>query len=199
MTYWFDFCWFSVWKWTRIYISSKVCLKAIARKIPIIKIKLNQEEHQLNLSFTDRLLMVSSRTPSSGQNYWILNILDHSLETLVSSGGSTSGPTPAFLSKLWQLVNDEKNNGLVSWSSNGRSFIVHDQVKFSKEILPNYFKHQKMNSFIRQLNMYGFKKVKFTIQEFLLWSFMVFRFQSCMKVHWIRLKQIKLNLQMTSS
>jgi len=84
---------------------------------------------------------------------------DHSLETLVSSGGSTSGPTPAFLSKLWQLVNDEKNNGLVSWSSNGRSFIVHDQVKFSKEILPNYFKHQKMNSFIRQLNMYGFKKV----------------------------------------
>jgi len=109
-----------------------------------------------------------------------LNILDHSLETLVSSGGSTSGPTPAFLSKLWQLVNDEKNNGLVSWSSNGRSFIVHDQVKFSKEILPNYFKHQKMNSFIRQLNMYGFKKVKFTFQE---WSFMVFRFQSCMKVH----------------
>lgn len=154
-------------------------MKAIARKIPIIKIKPNQEEPQLNLSFTDRLLMVS-RTPSCGQNYGILNILDHSLETLVSSGGSTSGPTPAFLSKLWQLVNDEKNNGLVSWSSNGRSFIVHDQVKFSKEILPNYFKHQKMNSFIRQLNMYGFKKVKFTFQE---WSFMVFRFQSCMKVH----------------
>ena len=41
----------------------------------------------------------------------------------------------------------------------GRSFIVHDQVKFAKAILPNYFKHQKMNSFIRQLNMYGFKKV----------------------------------------
>lgn len=97
------------------------------------------------------------------------NILDHSLETLVSSGGSTSGPTPAFLSKLWQLVNDEKNNGLVSWSSNGRSFIVHDQVKFSKEILPNYFKHQKMNSFIRQLNMYGFKKVKFFLKISRLW------------------------------
>ena len=69
------------------------------------------------------------------------------------------GPTPAFLSKLWQLVNDQDNCGLVSWSSNGRSFIVFDQVKFSKQILPNYFKHQKMNSFVRQLNMYGFKKV----------------------------------------
>jgi len=72
---------------------------------------------------------------------------------------NTAGPPPAFLNKLWQLVNDQSNRALVSWSSQGRSFIVHDQVKFAKAILPNYFKHQKMNSFIRQLNMYGFKKV----------------------------------------
>lgn len=69
------------------------------------------------------------------------------------------GPTPAFLSKLWQLVNARDNQDLVCWAQGGRSFLVNDQSKFAKEILPNYFKHQKMNSFIRQLNMYGFKKV----------------------------------------
>jgi len=66
---------------------------------------------------------------------------------------------PAFLSKLWQLVNDQNNESLVSWSSSGQSFVIFDQVKFAKLVLPNYFKHQKINSFIRQLNMYGFKKV----------------------------------------
>merc|ERR1712156_178104 len=76
---------------------------------------------------------------------------------LVSS--TLMAATPAFLSKLWQLVNDQQNRQLVRWAPGGRSFLVMDQTKFSKEILPNYFKHQKMNSFIRQLNMYGFKKV----------------------------------------
>ena len=78
---------------------------------------------------------------------------------LVSS--TLMAATPAFLSKLWQLVNDQQNRQLVRWAPGGRSFLVMDQTKFSKEILPNYFKHQKMNSFIRQLNMYGFKKVWF--------------------------------------
>lgn len=81
------------------------------------------------------------------------------LATTTITATNTAGPPPAFLNKLWQLVNDQANRALVSWSGQGRSFIVHDQVKFAKAILPNYFKHQKMNSFIRQLNMYGFKKV----------------------------------------
>ncbi|XP_069462700.1 heat shock factor protein 2 isoform X2 [Ambystoma mexicanum] len=42
---------------------------------------------------------------------------------------------------------------------NGESFMVLDEQRFSKEILPKYFKHNNMASFIRQLNMYGFRKV----------------------------------------
>jgi len=71
---------------------------------------------------------------------------------------SGPNPPPAFLTKLWQLVN-EGDPDLVGWSENGKSFIVKDQNLFAKRVLPNFFKHQKMNSFVRQLNMYGFKKV----------------------------------------
>ncbi|XP_027554137.1 heat shock factor protein 4 isoform X3 [Neopelma chrysocephalum] len=44
-------------------------------------------------------------------------------------------------------------------AQNGTSFHVFDQGRFAKEVLPKYFKHNNMASFVRQLNMYGFRKV----------------------------------------
>ncbi|XP_073349236.1 heat shock factor protein 2 isoform X3 [Pagrus major] len=66
---------------------------------------------------------------------------------------------PAFLTKLWTLVEDEDTNEFICWSQEGNSFLVLDEQRFAKEILPKFFKHNNMASFIRQLNMYGFRKV----------------------------------------
>lgn len=66
---------------------------------------------------------------------------------------------PAFLSKLWTLVEEAHTNEFITWSQNGQSFLVLDEQRFAKEILPKYFKHNNMASFVRQLNMYGFRKV----------------------------------------
>uniref|UniRef100_A0A671P3R7 Heat shock factor protein 1-like n=1 Tax=Sinocyclocheilus anshuiensis TaxID=1608454 RepID=A0A671P3R7_9TELE len=66
---------------------------------------------------------------------------------------------PAFLTKLWTLVEDPDTDPLICWSPSGNSFHVFDQSRFSKEVLPKYFKHNNMASFVRQLNMYGFRKV----------------------------------------
>ncbi|EDX07615.1 GD25415 [Drosophila simulans] len=51
---------------------------------------------------------------------------------------------PAFLAKLWRLVDDADTNRLICWT---------------KELLPLKYKHNNMASFIRQLNMYGFHKI----------------------------------------
>ncbi|XP_014344338.1 heat shock factor protein 1 isoform X3 [Latimeria chalumnae] len=69
------------------------------------------------------------------------------------------GNVPAFLTKLWTLVEDPDTDPLICWSPSGNSFHVFDQGQFAKEVLPKYFKHNNMASFVRQLNMYGFRKV----------------------------------------
>lgn len=65
---------------------------------------------------------------------------------------------PGFILKLWKMINDPQCDDLISWSEDGQSFIILDPPRFSQE-LSKYFKHNNISSFIRQLNMYGFKKV----------------------------------------
>uniref|UniRef100_A0A1A7WGF9 Heat shock transcription factor 1 n=1 Tax=Iconisemion striatum TaxID=60296 RepID=A0A1A7WGF9_9TELE len=86
------------------------------------------------------------------------------MEYLGGGGGTggvvvSGGNVPAFLTKLWTLVEDPETDPLICWSPSGTSFHVFDQARFSKEVLPKFFKHNNMASFIRQLNMYGFRKV----------------------------------------
>ncbi len=35
---------------------------------------------------------------------------------------------PAFLGKLWKMVDDPDTDYLISWSDEGNSFIIHNQV-----------------------------------------------------------------------
>ena len=63
---------------------------------------------------------------------------------------------PGFLVKLKEMVNESL---FIEWNPEGTSFVVQDQDKFSRLVLPKYFKHSNFTSFIRQLNMYGFHKL----------------------------------------
>eukprot|EP00088_Acartia_fossae_P014690 TRINITY_DN17895_c0_g1_i13.p1 TRINITY_DN17895_c0_g1~~TRINITY_DN17895_c0_g1_i13.p1 ORF type:complete len:657 (-),score=138.39 TRINITY_DN17895_c0_g1_i13:388-2304(-) len=72
---------------------------------------------------------------------------------------STSTNVPAFLAKLWKMVENPETDLLICWADSGNSFIIRNQAEFSRDLLPYYYKHSNMASFIRQLNMYGFHKV----------------------------------------
>ncbi|KAI8967715.1 HSF-type DNA-binding-domain-containing protein [Mycotypha africana] len=57
------------------------------------------------------------------------------------------------------MLEDPSIQNLISWSEKGDLFSVSNPTAFSKSVLPQYFKHNNWQSFVRQLNMYGFHKV----------------------------------------
>ncbi|KAK0345942.1 Flocculation suppression protein [Friedmanniomyces endolithicus] len=64
----------------------------------------------------------------------------------------------AFIHKLYNMLEDQSIQSLISWSASNESFVMSPSSDFSK-VLAQYFKHTNISSFVRQLNMYGFYKV----------------------------------------
>lgn len=66
---------------------------------------------------------------------------------------------PMFLSKTYHMI-DRCDSTIATWSPSGDSFVVKNVEKFASNVLPMYFKHSNFSSFARQLNFYGFRKLK---------------------------------------
>lgn len=65
-----------------------------------------------------------------------------------------------FPQKLWRIVSECKT-GAIRWSANGDTILL-DYKKFQTDYLDMHrpiFKTKNITSFIRQLNLYGFRKV----------------------------------------
>ena len=56
------------------------------------------------------------------------------------------------------LMKDEENYDGLQWSESGDHLLIKDISFLTNETLPKYFKHNNLSSFIRQLNMYDFRK-----------------------------------------
>ena len=68
-------------------------------------------------------------------------------------------PVAPFISKLFELTNEfEGPDVCFEWSDDGTQFWVSNIEIFSRDVLPAYFKHNNYASFIRQLNIYGFRR-----------------------------------------
>jgi len=55
---------------------------------------------------------------------------------------------------------DSCDPAVCAWSEDGETFVVKHPKKFEQEIIPQFFKHSKFSSFVRQLNFYAFRKIK---------------------------------------
>jgi hypothetical protein len=67
-----------------------------------------------------------------------------------------------FPSKTFLVIDFcEKNDpNVAGWSDDGTTIIVKDPETFALSHLPRYFKHSNFASFVRQVNIYGWQKVK---------------------------------------
>ena len=66
----------------------------------------------------------------------------------------------AFLKKLFFILNEESYSNIITWNELGSGFYIKNQRKFCDEILEKFFKSNNFASFIRQLNLYNFHKIK---------------------------------------
>lgn len=86
---------------------------------------------------------------------------------MVKSAAERQGSTVApFLKKLYEMVDDDATNFIISWTPTDDSFAILDMTQFSVNLLPKYFKHSNFSSFMRQLNIYGFRKIDTDCWEF---------------------------------
>jgi len=56
--------------------------------------------------------------------------------------------------------NEHGSTRIIEWSSSGRAFRIDNVSQFASIILPKYFRTNKFSSFQRNLNLYGFFKVR---------------------------------------
>ena len=69
-------------------------------------------------------------------------------------------PEGLFLLKLFKILKDKKFSDYIYWSTDGKSIIIPNKNKFIKNVLPKFCNTHKYSSFVRQLNMYDFSKIK---------------------------------------
>lgn len=66
---------------------------------------------------------------------------------------------PKFIRRLYKEALDPSNN-YVEWSSDGEKIRIVDKEQFIKHTLPRLSKTKEYSAFVRQLNIYGFIKLK---------------------------------------
>ncbi|CAD8108360.1 unnamed protein product [Paramecium primaurelia] len=60
-----------------------------------------------------------------------------------------------FLKHLYEILDNPQNDQIIRWYEHG--FVIWNVDEFKTQLLPSNFKHNNYQSFMRQLNKYGFK------------------------------------------
>jgi len=76
------------------------------------------------------------------------------------SSAPREGINLSFPHKLMEVLSDKANDHIITWLPHGKAFVIYQKEKFTRDILPRYFKETKYTSFTRKLNRWGFERIK---------------------------------------
>jgi len=65
---------------------------------------------------------------------------------------------PSFIRKTYDILEERKFPDVIDWNPEGSALVIKKPSEFCQKVLPTYFKHNNLTSFVRQLNMYNFHK-----------------------------------------
>lgn len=91
----------------------------------------------------------SSGTSSSGQGGAV------SGDSEEAARPSTIGPVPAFLDRTYAMVDEKDSAETVAWGALGDTFVIKRLDVCEEEVIPRFFNHRNLFSFVRQLNNHG--------------------------------------------
>ncbi|KAI3495273.1 hypothetical protein L1887_37535 [Cichorium endivia] len=93
--------------------------------------------------------------------------------------GVRNGSLPPFVIKLYDLVSNKATDSIISWvrdsdlaltetqvRGGATSFTIRNEHDFISNLLPKMSKSNNFESFITQLNNYGFKKISWDRREY---------------------------------
>ncbi|ETW01873.1 hypothetical protein H310_06435 [Aphanomyces invadans] len=78
--------------------------------------------------------------------------------------------TTKYLEKLYEML-EQCPESIVTWTQDGTAFAVLNADAFERTIIPRFFKPIKFESFVRQLNSYGFRKAKHKVSNKAVFAF----------------------------
>ncbi|EOD45453.1 putative heat shock transcription factor protein [Neofusicoccum parvum UCRNP2] len=125
-----------------------------ADQMPINQLVRRSTNHQL----TSRACSVYGQVGQTGRGHEDNERLEAQALRARKGAQAKRKQIPPFLQKLGSFLDDSNYTDLIRWSDDGNSFIVLNKDEFAKTLIPELFKHNNYASFVRQLNMYGFRK-----------------------------------------
>ena len=60
---------------------------------------------------------------------------------------------------LYQILEQDEYQSIISWYLNSDNFIIYNRAKFQDELMPEYFHSSSWQLFLKQLNVYGFRRI----------------------------------------
>jgi len=67
-------------------------------------------------------------------------------------------PVSSFIRKTYNILEEKRFPEVIDWNEEGTALMILKPKEFCSKVLPKYFKHSQLTSFVRQLNLYNFHK-----------------------------------------